>query len=82
MAQETFTRAASDHGLVYGYAYARVLMGRGAGPWVVRPLAAWLSLAECELRRRRLLGTARHREASLLTEHPAHPVHGRDVRPS
>lgn len=80
MANVTFTRAASDHDLVYGYAFAGVLTGHGAESWVVGPLAAWRRLAEHELRRRGLLETARRRERSLFTEHLAHPGYSRKVR--
>lgn len=80
MADVTFTRVASDHDLVYGYAFAGVLMGHGAEPWIVRPLAAWMTLAEQELRRRGLLGTARCRKDRLFTEHLAHPEYSRTVR--
>lgn len=80
MSDVTFTRAASDHDLVYGYAFARVLMGHGAEPWVVRPLAAWMTLAEQELRRRGLLATAKRRRDRLFTEHLAHPEYSRMVR--
>ena len=66
--------------LVYGYAFADVLPEHGAEPWVAGPLAAWLRLAECELRRRRLPGAAKRREDGLLTEHLAHPGYGRDVQ--
>jgi hypothetical protein len=64
MADVTFTHAASDHDLVYGYVYAGVLMGRGAEPWVVRLLSAWMTLAEHELRRRGLLATAKRRKTA------------------
>lgn len=80
MADVTFTRAASDHDLVYGYAFTGVLMGHGAEPWVVRPLSAWMTLAEHELRRRGLLETAKRRKDRLLTEHLAHPEYSRKVR--
>jgi hypothetical protein len=80
IANVTFTRAASDHDLVYGYAYAGLLMGHGAEPWLVRSLSAWMALAEEELQSRGLLQMAKWREDVLYVEHRAHPVYSRNVR--
>lgn len=78
----TFTRAASDHDLVYGYAFAGLLMGHGAEPWLVRSLSAWMALAEQELQSRGLLLMAEWRKDVLYVEHGAHPVYSRNVRVS
>jgi hypothetical protein len=82
MANVTFARAASDHDLVYGYAFAGLLMGHGAEPWLVRSLSAWMALAEQELQSRGLLPMAEWRKEVLYVEHWAHPVYSRNVRMS
>lgn len=79
-ANATFTRAASDHDLVYGYAFAGLLMGHGAEPWLVRSLSTWMILAGQELQSRGLLQMAESRKDLLYAEHRAHPVHSRNVR--
>jgi hypothetical protein len=80
MANVTFTRAASDHDLIYGYALAGLLMGHGAEPWLVRSLSAWMALAKQELRSRGLLRMAEWRKDVLYAEHRAHPMYSRNVR--
>jgi hypothetical protein len=80
IANVTFTPAASDHDLIYGYAYAGLLMGHGAEPWLVRSLSAWMTLAEQELQSRGLLQMAEWRKDVLRVEHGAHPVYSRNVR--
>jgi hypothetical protein len=79
MANATFTPAASDHDLIYGYAFAGLLMGHGAEPWLVRSLSAWMALAEQELQGRGLLRMAGWRKDVLYVEHRAHPVFSRNV---
>jgi hypothetical protein len=76
----TFTPTASDHDLIYGYAYASLLMGHGVEPWLVRSLSAWMALAQQELQSRGLLRMAEWRKDVLYVEHRAHPVYSRNVR--
>ena len=81
-ANVTFTPYASDQDLIYGYAYAGLLMGHGAEPWLVRSLSAWMTLAQQELTSRGLLHMAEWRKDVLYVEHRAHPVYSRNVRVS
>jgi hypothetical protein len=63
----TYTPHASEHDLIYGCAYAYLLMGHGADPWLVRPLSAWMEVAEKELKYRRLFKKAK-RVCGILLE--------------
>lgn len=65
----TYTPYAAEHDLIYGYAYARVLMGHGAEPWLVRPLSGWITLAGEELERRGLLKKAKRTYRKLMEQH-------------
>lgn len=65
----TYTPHAYEHDLIYGYVYARLLMGHGADPWLVRPLSAWINVAEKELKYRRMFKKAKHAYRILLEQH-------------
>jgi hypothetical protein len=64
-----YTPYASEHDLIYGYAYACLLNGHGAEPWLVRPLSVWQGIAEAELERRGLLKKAKRAYRDLLKQH-------------
>jgi len=64
-----FTPRASEHDLIYGYAYALLLNGHGADPWLVRPLSEWIKIAEKELKYRGLLKRAKLVYRALLNQH-------------
>ena len=65
----TYTPHASGQDLIYGYAYALLLNGQGADPWLVRPLSAWTEIAEKELKYRGHLTKAKHVYRILLKQH-------------
>jgi hypothetical protein len=64
-----FARACSRRDLTYAYAYGHLLLGQGAEPWLVRPLAAWLHGLEAVLDQRGLRGEAEAVKERLFREH-------------
>jgi hypothetical protein len=67
----TYTPRASEHDLIYGYAYGLLLFGHGAEYWLARPLSAWEVAVEKELERRGLLKKAKSVYRALLKQHHA-----------
>ncbi len=65
----TYTPHASEHDLIYGYAYAVLLNGHGADPWLSRPLSEWIETTEKELRYRGLFKKAKLAYRTLLKQH-------------
>lgn len=80
----TYTPEANNHDLIYGLASARLLIGHGCEPWLVRTLCAWITAAEAELERRGLLKEARRVHGELLVAHrtqatTGHATNGRSL---